>query len=207
MADHTNAFTDPHQARLAAAVGFTPDDLRANRKQRLTARQVQRLRGDLRRQYWPTLAALGVLGVIALALALFSTADPLLWVVPMAGVGALAIFAAQEMRGGLRGTEAGPQGVASVILHVPDGWQPLRRASVIEFPVGPRWFTLPRAVQPALEPGRRYRLYYAPDILSHPFRTIPRTKSRSTPAGPVGSYRVLSIEPVRHPNPGGSAHS
>jgi hypothetical protein len=194
----TTFLSDSHLARLAQIIDFTPDDLDANRKGQLTARQVRRLRTDYRRQYWPSLIAWCILGAIIGSLALTSLSVGLVWVIPFTGVAVISGLIAYEYRAVRRSIRADDTTVAREALHITEDWSPRRRFGVIEFSIGPRWFTVSRAAAEHLLPGHHYTLYYAPDVCSFPAIDSVR-KGADRPTSAVGgSHRVLSLEPKHH---------
>lgn len=190
-------FPDPRLDRLARAGGFTPEDLDANRIGNLSRAQVQRLRWDQRRQYWPSLFAWSLLGALVASLGLMRLDVALEWIAALLGIAVLAVLAAYELRLAQReiGDEEGE--VAYEVLRVDEDWKPRYRLSVIEFQIGPRWFTAPRAVAGLLDEGQEYRLYFAKDLWSYPGgggNRMARPGSVKSPTS--GSYRVLSLEPI-----------
>jgi hypothetical protein len=188
-------FSDPDLHALANSLRFTPDDLAANRRGVLTPAQIRRLQWDQRRQYWPGLIAWAILlALLATITALRVRAEPALIVVPLAGA-LLAVYAAIDFRS-QRQKLQGDDVVGAETFRVDRMWKPRRRFSVVEFQIGPRRFALPRDAVTHLRDGQRYRLYYAREVWSFPVganRAHLRSPSRLTH---VGSYRVLSIEPV-----------
>ena len=187
-------FSDPHMQQLAHVVRFTPRDLERNRRGTLTPAQIRRLQWDQRRQYWPGLIAWAILlALLATITALRVRAEPALLVVLLAGV-LLAAYAAVDFRSQRKKLQ-GEDTVGAETFRVDKTWKPRRRFSLVEFQIGPRRFALPRDAVTHLRDGQRYRLYYARELWSFPVGAHRAHLGSSRPAD-IGSYRVLSIEPV-----------
>lgn len=181
-------------AQLAHAAGFTLNELDANRKGQLAPSQLKRLRQDERRQLWPSLIAWGILAALVGTLVLrYFTSLPG-WIAPALTLIAFAGIIAYQFRQDM------PNGhVLQETFRVDNAWKPNRRLDMLEFNINNRWFNVSRAVEPLLQPGQTYRFYFTPDVISFPFggnRMKIVSLTRTYGISPVGSFRVLSIEPV-----------
>lgn len=188
------AFPDPHLAALAAVIGFTCDDLDANRRGDLTPRQVRRLHNDQRRQYWPSLIAWSALGSLVAGLALLSLDFALEWMLFFLIVVVLAGFSALELRWKQREIGHQKNAVEHDTFRVDEHWKPYRFLGTMGFQVGVRFFTTSGALLPLLRRDQRYRLYFAHEVWSYPGAGL--SKINSGRSASIGSYRILSIEPI-----------
>lgn len=188
-------YTNVPHATLALAAQFTASDLAINRKGQLSRRQMRVLLNDHRRHYYPTLLAWSILGALVGMLALISQEHALEWGAACLVVIALGALSSFELRHKLHETLHTPPRVVHITLNIDERWSPRCHFSVIEFQIGPRWFTAPRELGAVLQKGQRYRLYYAEDMISHPSPVGLRMKA-GKPRYASGSYRVLSIEPL-----------
>ena len=87
-------FSDTHLDELAAIMDFTRADLAANRRGRLTARQIARLQTDRHRQHRPTLVAWFALSGLVIALAMLHLELAAEWLIVFAG---MAVFDASRL--------------------------------------------------------------------------------------------------------------
>jgi len=193
------AFTDAHEAQLAQAVGFTLEDLEANRRGRISSHQSTWLVRDLRKQYWPSLIVWAVLGAIFGSLACLSLTSEqpqlkfvLIWCIAMALVLGRAGFLAYEFRQECQ--RLGKVKIDHTHFMLPQTWKPIYRLGRVQFEAKGKWFATDSALGSVLGPGRHYRIYYTPDVLSFPFGSAFTRSSPNAMKLPGGANRILSIE-------------
>ena len=174
-------FSDAHLNALAAAFDFTRADLAANRRGRLTARQIRRLQADQRHHAWLMLAVWIALGGLAGVLAVVHLELATEWLIAGGGIAILGGMSAYEMHMNGRKLSAGHLTVDSVMLRFEANFSPHRRLRGVAFEIGGREFHAPRNVRSVLCIGQRYRVYYAVELCA--------------------PCRILSVEPVSPATP------
>lgn len=176
MEIHVSVENVSAENRFASSLGFTPEDLAANRDGALTDSQRERLHHLQRLEFTSSalLAPIFILFPVAVVIALLyfllrPTYDGLewMWVILLVGV---VFNIARFMPAGLRrwravqadidaGSAAAAEGRTAIKVV------PVKRAKAYLLRVGKVEFPVPESMAAAFQEGERIRVYYTPDAL------------------------------------------
>jgi hypothetical protein len=173
---------DPFSKQLQYTLGFTPDDLTANRAGFLGKQQDAQLRQSAR-PFWRLITICGVFAVVILAILVAfaggSREAPMLYMLMLIVPGGLcAIFGVR-----LAGIYAS---VGDERVTVVEGLATTYTKSTIRggvafyVRIGTEEFFVSRTLQSAFEPGHRYRVYYTPKgriIVSAEWLPVPTSEA------------------------------
>lgn len=174
---------DPHLARLGNLVGFSPNDLDANRHGMLTTHQIDLLREDIRPGFWVLVVVFGALALFMGLIGAFAIGT-LPGLLPSIGFMGVSLFCAALMRHQL--DELPRSQVVSTDIKLGRFAATLRQWGITGKSDGKAVFNLPKgkklfadnSLNKLLQANREYRAYY----VAHRFSW--------------NNYRMLSIEPL-----------
>lgn len=177
---------DPHLSRLGTLLGFSPNDLDANRHGVLSAAQIDLLQEDIRPGFWIFIVLFGALALFMGFVGAFAIGT-LPGLMPSISFMVLSLISAAVMRHQLDNLPRSR--VVSTDIKLGRFAATLRQWGVMGKHDGKAAFNLPKgkklladhSLNKLLQANREYRAYYVP----HRFAW--------------GGYRMLSIEPLGEP--------
>jgi hypothetical protein len=152
-------FTDA-EYDLALALDFTPEDLASNQDGTLTDRQMDYLQSVLRRDSWPGLIMLSVLGAFVGTLAWIGRG---IWLLGLLIIILMGAWDAYTLRRRLRSLYSIK--TLDFVISKKHSWQ-VENQTLVFFDEMRR-FDVPPHFEEILQKGATYRLYYSPLAKNH----------------------------------------